>query len=844
MNPVISMIESVRTTATADTKAAAVIEGIRGGRWQARVNEGRARYAEVLSETGDAKKAKQAASLLKNELPAVLLSGRFATRDKNVSLEEKLTAHSGLLCADLDNLAPDQMVACRAQLITSPHLWALFTSPTGTGLKAVFRVQADVADHEGSFRAVQAHVRELCRVEIDEACKDVGRPCFVSHDPGAYLNREATVLPPLATPLKSPATARPSPSVPINLSVRQRIATELLGTVDWTNDDTGYCACPGFDLHTNVNGHRDCWVRLDGAPTVYCVHISCRAPVEKVNQDLRSRIGKAEFIPTTTATVKPSSTAAEYLASDSGDAKDASDAPTGGSPLPVRVSAATRLVQLAEPLQFFHDSQGGCFAKLAIGGHIEIWPITSSKFRNWLAQEFYRKTGGATNRNTVNDALMILESKARFDSPVQETYLRIAPHDDGLLIDLCDAKWRALEITRNGCKVLNQSPVAFVRTPNMRALPEPGGAGALTPLWEMLNITASQRPLVAGWLLNAFHPCGPYFVAVLAGEQGSSKSCAARILRTLVDPSEIPLRSPPRDERDLLVGSANNWVLALDNLSSLPPWLSDGLCRISTGGGHSARRLFTDGEEFSLSVKRPVILTGIEDVATRPDLAERSLQLELESIPDDRRVAERVLWQRLDQARPAIFTALVNGLVRAVRDLPDLKPDRLPRMADAAMWATAGETALGWERGTFINAYWKNLHEGAEASLDAHPVGLAIRALLTSQPEWSGEPAHLLADLNQRAGDDHRHSKAWPTTPRALSACLRRLAQALRRAGIEFEASKGKRRLIRLCSERKSSSFASPPAPAALAAPVGDEKDANKQPIHGEPLTIGDKALL
>src|SRR5262249_1482769 len=199
-------------------------------------------------------------------------------------------------------------------------------------------------------------------------------------------------------------------------------------------------------------------------------------------------------------------------------------------------------------------------------------------------------------------------------------------------------------------------------------------------------------------LLNALHPSGPYFVAVLVGEQGSAKSCAARILRTLVDPSEIPLRSPPRDERDLLVGAAKNWVLALDNLSALPAWLSDGLCRISTGGGHSARQLFTDGEAFSLRANRPVTLPGIKDVATRPDLAERSLQLELESIQDARRVAEGALWRRLDDGRPEIFTALVNGLVRAQRDLPDLKLDRLPRMADAAVWATAGEGALGWER--------------------------------------------------------------------------------------------------------------------------------------------------
>ena len=68
------------------------------------------------------------------------------------------------------------------------------------------------------------------------------------------------------------------------------------------------------------------------------------------------------------------------------------------------------------------------------------------------------------------------------------------------------------------------------------------------------------------------------------------------------------------------------WIIC----PSFPPWLSDALCRLATGGGHSARTLYTDLEEISLAVKRPVILNGIEDVATRPDLAERALQIELE----------------------------------------------------------------------------------------------------------------------------------------------------------------------------------------------------------------------
>ena len=502
-----------------------------------------------------------------------------------------------------------------------------------------------------------------------------------------------------------------------------------------------------------------------------------------------------------------------------------------------RESAATRLVKFADEFAFFHDTQNRAFVRLNVNGHVEIWPVNSTQFRNLLAQIFYKRTRTVINRNALADAIAALVGRACFDSPEEAVYLRIAPYGEHILIDLCDPKWRVVEVTPVGWRILDKSPVAFIRTGAMRPLPDPASPaqGSLAPLWELLNVTPSQRPLVAGVLLNYFHPHGPYFVINLVGEQGTAKSCGAKMLRLLVDPTEVPLRSPPREERDLLVQAANNWCVALDNLSSLHGWLSDGLCRLATGGGHSARGLYTDADEFVLAVKRPVILNGIEDVATRPDLAERALQIELETIPDNRRMSEKELWRRFEAARPVIFSGLLNGLVCALRELPSLRMDSLPRMADAAIWATAGEAAFGWKRGTFITAYSQNLNEGAIASLDAHPVGVAIRQLLENQTVWTGEPAQLLKALNDSASDELRNVRKWPHDPRALSACLRRLAIALRRGGIEADfGKKDGRRQISLCKPGNSTSFASQASQAAVSADAHDAQDANLQPFHDE----------
>src|SRR6266568_2336919 len=182
--PIVSMVRDATATETRDEEACRIIFAIRSFKHRAQVDQIRAEYQTALADGRDAKKA---VAELKKSLPGVLWSGQFKTRDKNVAVEERLVRHSGLLCADLDDLG-DCLAKVRALLLTSPHLWALFTSPTGTGLKAIFRVRPDAALHLASYRAVERHVHHLVGVQIDAACKDLARLCFVSFDPEVRHN--------------------------------------------------------------------------------------------------------------------------------------------------------------------------------------------------------------------------------------------------------------------------------------------------------------------------------------------------------------------------------------------------------------------------------------------------------------------------------------------------------------------------------------------------------------------------------------------------------------------------------------------------------------------------------
>jgi VirE-like protein len=153
--------------------------------------------------------------------------------------------HSGLLCADLDSLG-DRVSESRKKLQKSPHVFALFLSPTGDGLKVVVRVPKDVSKHQASFRAAEKHVHDLTDIQVDQACKDPARLCFMSYDPEIYVNENAVEITPLPEPKKSKATFKSD----VNLSERQRIAVELLGDIDWQSETRGFVQCPGKHLHT------------------------------------------------------------------------------------------------------------------------------------------------------------------------------------------------------------------------------------------------------------------------------------------------------------------------------------------------------------------------------------------------------------------------------------------------------------------------------------------------------------------------------------------------------------------------------------------------------------------
>jgi hypothetical protein len=459
-------------------------------------------------------------------------------------------------------------------------------------------------------------------------------------------------------------------------------------------------------------------------------------------------------------------------------------------------SQASKLVDLvkAAGIDLFHDETGDPYLSLDVDGHLETWPVRARTVRSTLARLYYLDTGKAPNAQAVADALQVLEGEARFAGPERPVAVRLADHDGMLYLDLGDPAWQVVAIRTGRWEMVGPEdvPVRFRRPRGMEPLPEPHRGGSLAALAPLVNVQdESDFLLIAGWLIGCLYPRGPRPALQLLGEQGSAKSTLARLLRSLVDPSTVPLRSQPQKEDDLLIAARNGLVVALDNLSEIKPWLSDALCRLATGGGLSKRELYTDAEEVLLDAQRPVLLTAICEVATASDLLDRCITVTLPPIPSERRKTEAEIALLVRIARPAVLGALLNAAAAALVRLPSIVLDRKPRMADFATWVEAAAPSFGWEPEAFLDALEANRRNADAVAIEALPVGPVLLTFLAGLgDEWSGTASELLAALNGVASDEVRKERGWPKRANQLSNQIRRLAPNLRRVGVSVSTGR------------------------------------------------------
>jgi putative DNA primase/helicase len=462
-----------------------------------------------------------------------------------------------------------------------------------------------------------------------------------------------------------------------------------------------------------------------------------------------------------------------------------------------------QLLASADEFELWHSPEKLCFATCTIKGHREHWRLDSNAFKRILAGRYYYATGNALTAQLLADGIRVLEVRALEEGECLKAFSRIGHQADALWIDLCDAEWRAVRVTPAGWSVEITPPIKFVRSDTMLAMPAPESGGLIEQLRGFVNASDTDHRLIVGWIVAALWGRATTFpVLAIGGEQGSGKSTVSKMLRMLTDPSAVPIAAPPKEERDLFTMANSGHVLAFDNISKIDAWLSDAICRISTGSGFLTRKLHTDFEASWFHGSRPTILNGIPSLTERADLAERSLTVRLERIGPAERTTEADWWARWEVAWPSIFGALLDALSGALRSWSEVVITSKPRMADFAHLMAAAEKWLGWEAGDFERAYSFNRQSTDDAVFESDPIAVAIdRFIRNSHGDdgWEGTATMLLAELGKLVSEEDRRSRFWPSKPNALGNAVDRAAPLLRRRGIDVRKhNTGTQRLIRL----------------------------------------------
>jgi hypothetical protein len=449
---------------------------------------------------------------------------------------------------------------------------------------------------------------------------------------------------------------------------------------------------------------------------------------------------------------------------------------------------------LGHLVAIFHDQYGEPHAILP-DDQKRCVKISSNDFNRWFARLIVKETGKSLQRNTITSAVMMLEGYAVHDAPGYTLDVRIVSHEGAIWYDLGNGS--AVRIDKNKWVITSDVPIIFRKVGHQNPQVEPVGGSDIHELLGFFNLPSNgsgmtmDQLLLLVWLIFAFIPENPHPILTLYGAQGSAKTTAFRMLKALIDPSQIDTLSLSDSQREMVQIASHHYFVPFDNLSHLTFDYSDLLCRIVTGDGFSKRALYTDDDDIVRKYRRVIGLNGINITADKADLLDRSLLIGLERI--EHFEGEGSFKKRFQEAQPRILGSIFDVLVKTLAIIDSVPEPEQMRMADFARYGIAIAKAIGLEGDDFLVAYEDNIAHQNEEALNASLIGGAIINLMENEPlengEWTDTPTEFLNTLNVaaiRLGIDVK-AKAWPKNSHWVTRRANEIKTNLGRAGYCFK---------------------------------------------------------
>jgi hypothetical protein len=457
---------------------------------------------------------------------------------------------------------------------------------------------------------------------------------------------------------------------------------------------------------------------------------------------------------------------------------DAAEHEVGSDP---KRNVADKLVALA-----FDRFELGCtpkrepFAVERNGANVAI-RLDGSAMKDTFADLYFDEHGRVAGSSAIEEALAVLRGKAKKTEP-RELSLRYARHGDDVVVDLGRVDGKCIVVDREGWKIVDRSPVLFERSELVGELPLPDAGGSVEDLRGLLIVGDDDFDVLVGWMIAAMIPEIAHPILMLGGGHGGGKTTTARMIVGVLDESDAPTRTQPKDVETHALSVAASWTSVFDNISRISEWWSDALCKTVTGDAFTRRKLYSDRELSVVSFRRVVAITTIDAGALRGDLGDRLVLVDLETIDKRRNGSETAIRDQHKGMRPRILGAFCTLLSRVLRTLPTVHLEEMPRMADFARVLAALDEIRGTRS---LATYLRQRERIADDVVQGDPVGSAVA-------EWLEETRGTIHTLTmkelRRALVAHDSEVAYrlPKTDSGLGQAMKRLAPALRLGGFEI----------------------------------------------------------
>ena len=441
---------------------------------------------------------------------------------------------------------------------------------------------------------------------------------------------------------------------------------------------------------------------------------------------------------------------------------------------------------IMKSIKLFPDMAGMVYAKAFVHNATVFMDLNGEQFENYLNAELYNANSEFPAPTAVKSATRIANHRGKANPP-EEVFLRFGVLNDVHMLDLRSSVGMVVEVAPTGWTLTTAPRVNFLRPHGGLEIPVPSSSGDYLKILNYLNLdedgkllTLPSMPVLM--MVNLERP-----IVQFIGKEGSGKSSVAKRYRKLMDPACPEVNDAKAEKRELALLLNDNAMPVLDNLTSLPKFVSDFYCAAFSGGGVQFRAHYTNAGVYRMSYKRGLVITALDLPTMAPDFLDRSIIVDMNRVKVFESGSGTALDGMFELDRSNILGGMLDILVEAKKILPSIKVNNLPRFTDFARYGAAIAEILGYGAQRYVDAIRASKQAPSQQALvNSDPVAAAFMELAKGR-SFAGDSSQLLSALGTFKPRNISGRVKWPENSVQLGKAVSRVVEELSEQGVFLE---------------------------------------------------------